>query len=174
MGKAYKYYIQSGICPSCKSKPRLPSVVLCKPCYDRRNSPERKKKQRELAISYKAKNRSLGLCDRCKNQRVEGKNECQQCIDKTMEARAKRRQDVFNLYGAKCACCGEDRWEFLTIDHIHGKGNKERQSGFKVYHLRSKLLKEGKPNPDYQVLCMNCNFAKGIHGYCPHRKYKYD
>lgn len=169
MAKKYKDYVDAGICPTCKKKPRRPDVVLCERCYELRCSPQRKAKQRELVNRYKAKNRLLGLCDRCKNPRMEGLSECIKCRQKTLDARIRRRQDVFDIYGGKCSCCGETRWEFLTIDHVNGNGNKERLSGFKVYHLRKKLLIEGKPNPDYRILCMNCNFSIGIHGHCPHQ-----
>lgn len=36
-----------------------------------------------------------------------------------MAARRKRlRAAVLEAYGARCACCGEDTEEFLSIDHI--------------------------------------------------------
>jgi hypothetical protein len=73
----------------------------------------------------------------------------------------------------KCACCGETRYEFLSIDHINGGGNEERKKF---------LTTTGKYNPrkfyqwlidnnfpeGFRVLCMNCNFALGHYGYCPH------
>lgn len=69
-----------------------------------------------------------------------------------------------------CACCGEKTIEFLAIDHIDGSGNKHRKSlglvsGSKFY---SYLKNEGYPT-GYQVLCHNCNMAKGSYGYCPHQ-----
>lgn len=170
MKKKYRDYVNAAICPTCKSKPKRDDVVLCNDCYTKRCSPERKKKQKELVKKYIENNRKLGLCDRCKNPAVVGRTECQKCIDRSNETRINRRKAVFDLYGGKCSCCGEDQWEFLTIDHVNGNGNKERKAGFKIYHLRKKLLIDGKPNPEYRVLCMNCNFAKGIHGYCPHEK----
>src|SRR5258708_37086796 len=38
---------------------------------------------------------------------------------------------ALNAYGGKCECCGEERFEFLAIDHIGGGGNKtiERLNG---------------------------------------------
>ena len=75
---------------------------------------------------------------------------------------------VFDKYGgAKCACCGETMWEFLTIDHIDGGGTKHRKkAGADMYKT---LVREKYP-VGYQVLCYNCNCAKGAYGKCPHKK----
>lgn len=169
MPKIYRDYVVKGICPSCKSKPARKGVVLCQKCWESRMSPERKAKQRELARKYKAKNRELGLCDRCKKPQLEGKTQCKECSEAAINKARKLRRDVFGIYDNKCRCCGEKREEFLTIDHVNGGGGQERKSGFNIYLLRKRLLKSGV-DPSYQILCMNCNFAKGIHGYCPHEK----
>jgi hypothetical protein len=72
-------------------------------------------------------------------------------------------------YGGKCACCGEDRREFLSIYHIEGGGSKHRKElgmngGCNFYTwLRSQGYPDG-----YRVLCHNCNQALGNYGYCPH------
>src|SRR5438874_1601121 len=81
------------------------------------------------------------------------------------------RRDAFNAYGGpQCACCGTLVDEFLTMDHIDGGGNKHKQQigggGTKLYYW----LKRRNYPPGFQVLCMNCNFAKGKYGTCPHQK----
>ena len=114
--KKYKYYVTNGMCPTCKSRKRLENVVLCEYCYNKRQSPESKAKQRELVNRYKEKNRQLGLCDRCKNPRVEGRTECEACIQRKKEYKIKRRQQVFSLYGSKCACCGAQKNDRKYID----------------------------------------------------------
>ena len=73
-------------------------------------------------------------------------------------------------YGSKCACCGETIYEFLTIDHINNNGAEERRelginSGTETYKY---LIKNNYPE-GYQILCYNCNCAKGFYGYCPHQ-----
>lgn len=84
------------------------------------------------------------------------------------------REEVFNKYGGsppKCECCGEKHKEFFTIDHIDNNGTAHRKSlgiygGFAFYcWLRKNNFPDG-----YQVLCMNCNLAKGFRGGCPHLK----
>lgn len=75
---------------------------------------------------------------------------------------------VIDVYGGECSCCSEHRLEFLSIDHVNGGGNKHRKElnrwGNGFYHW---LVSEGFPD-GFQVLCMNCNFAIGKFGYCPH------
>ncbi len=86
--------------------------------------------------------------------------------------RAKSRdikQRVIDAYGGCCVCCGETEFAFLTVDHVFGGGNQERKAGLcKIYR---KLVKEDFPKDLYQLMCMNCNWAKGHYdGICPHQK----
>lgn len=72
------------------------------------------------------------------------------------------------VYGGKCACCGESRYEFLSIDHIKGGGEKHRRevAGMKISRW---LVKNNFPE-GFRVLCHNCNQSLGHYGYCPHEK----
>lgn len=80
----------------------------------------------------------------------------------------RRRERVLAAYGGKCACCGEDRYEFLCIDHITGGGGKHRKELAKNgTHLYLWLENNGYPD-GYRVLCHNCNMSIGFYGYCPH------
>jgi len=77
------------------------------------------------------------------------------------------RKKVFDHYGYRCQCCGEATPEFLCIDHILGGGERHRKiigSG-NLY----KWLIQNKYPEGYQVLCHNCNMAKGSYGVCPHK-----
>jgi hypothetical protein len=97
------------------------------------------------------------------------------------------KMEVFDAYGGRvCVCCGEAHVEFLTIDHIeplrekkvgrplgvlNGQGREPPKkpadrSGNGLYRL---LKKTGFP-PGFRVLCMNCNFARGVTGQCPHER----
>ena len=98
--------------------------------------------------------------------------------DRNRAAGKKRRRDlkleVFKAYGgSECACCEEWRTQFLTIDHTDGNGAKHRRSLPKKYggkagsHFYRWLRDQGYPK-GYQVLCFNCNFAKGHFEECPH------
>jgi hypothetical protein len=87
--------------------------------------------------------------------------------------RWKARLKVIEAYGGCCACCGEMIPEFLTIDHINNDGAEKRRNGeMGGAALYTKLEKMGYPKDDYQLLCMNCNFAKGHFGCCPHEHYR--
>jgi len=80
--------------------------------------------------------------------------------------RERVRKDVLSAYGDKCNCCGEINIEFLTLDHINGKGNQHRKEiGNSVY----RWIEQNNYPPGFQVLCMNCNFSLGVRGYCPHK-----
>ena len=86
----------------------------------------------------------------------------------------KRRITVLKFYSGNppfCKCCGEKIIEFLSIDHIKGGGNKHRREmGLKNGHggnIYSWLIRNNFPE-GFQVLCHNCNMAKGFYGNCPH------
>lgn len=67
----------------------------------------------------------------------------------------------------KCVCCGESEIKFLTIDHIHNDGKKQRRIHGIGYYFYKWLEKNNYPK-GFQVLCMNCNCAKAWYGKCPH------
>ncbi len=80
------------------------------------------------------------------------------------------KMKVFSHYGGtppRCACCGESLVQFLSLDHMNGRGMAE----FKRLHgsngVYRFLVRTGFPG-GYQILCMNCNFAKGKFGSRPH------
>jgi hypothetical protein len=75
---------------------------------------------------------------------------------------------VIAAYGGRCECCWETGWEFLSIDHKSGGGNKHREALGGSYSFYRWLRDSGFPKDEYQLLCMNCNFAIGKYGRCPH------
>lgn len=82
------------------------------------------------------------------------------------------RRAALNAYSnndPKCACCGENTFEFLAIDHINGGGNQHRKtigcgSGSGTYTW----LKANNYPVGFRVLCHNCNQTLGNYGKCPH------
>lgn len=89
-------------------------------------------------------------------------------VDK--KRRIKIKEKVFQHYGGnppRCACCGETIPEFLSVDHIHGTDDSRNRS----HRLYVWLFHKNFP-PGFQILCHNCNFAKGHYGECPHEKSK--
>lgn len=85
--------------------------------------------------------------------------------------RARLRADVLGAYGGKCQCCGESEVKFLSIDHINGGGAKHRRA-LKIRtpeRFYCWLRMNGYPKDQFQILCHNCNLAKGFYGKCPHK-----
>jgi len=95
---------------------------------------------------------------------------CKECCAKKHET---LRYEVLSHYSEQtpfCRCCGESEIKFLSIDHIHGGGSEHREEirGASMYRW---LKRHGYPE-GYQVLCHNCNQAKGFYGICPHQEKK--
>lgn len=82
------------------------------------------------------------------------------------------KREVWEHYGGvRCVCCGETGREFLTLDHINGGGSRHRQALRRTGtpNIYRWIQQQGYPE-GYRVLCMNCNFAVGIYGSCPHQQ----
>lgn len=129
------------------------------------------------------------LCKQCKvgtDFYTNNKSKCKECIRKYQaEWRVKnlehsratgrkhnalRRQRVLDMYGRKCVCCGEPEQKFLTLEHRNGDGHLDRKqygTGY-MYQLAVKVFDPIK----YEILCYNCNNAKGRYGICPHQENK--
>ena len=84
------------------------------------------------------------------------------------------RMQTFEAYGGQvCACCGEEGYNFLTIDHINGDGAQHRRdmgtprvSGASLY----RWLRDNNYPGGFQVLCWNCNCGKARNNnVCPHK-----
>lgn len=81
------------------------------------------------------------------------------------------KQTVFDYYGWRCACCGEDIPQFLSIDHIDNDGYQHRKEigcgGVTLYRW---LCTNNFPS-NFQTLCHNCNLGKARNkGICPHKE----
>ena len=99
-----------------------------------------------------------------------GRSPCKPCRNAWyVEYRERRKREAFDYYGAFCACCGEDTYEFLTFDHIDGGGNQERMNRRTSPYTYEQVIKEGFPDR-FQVLCFNCNWGKHKCGVCPHKR----
>lgn len=102
---------------------------------------------------------------------------CDECRSKNRiwqtDAARRLKAEIIEAYGGKCVCCGETTFEFLSIDHINGKGNEHRRQlkseGIGLYNW---LKKHTFPKDNYQLLCYNCNMAKSLYGICPHQTKK--
>lgn len=94
------------------------------------------------------------------------RNECFTCRGR--KDRAQLKLDAINALGNKCNCCGQNHPYFLSLDHIKNDGNKHREQ-YNEQQIYREARREGWPKDKYQLLCMNCNFAKGHFDECPHK-----
>lgn len=155
-----------GLCVSCGAEPVVPG----RKWYGTKCQQARSDKHMEHWHQRKA----AGLCVYCGVATpVEGKLPCSPCLkahnDRSQKSKDIVRQEMLNRYGQVCACCKEARQEFLALDHIDGSGAQQRRehpsrTGSALY---SYPRKQGWP-AGFRVLCHNCNFSLGAHGYCPH------
>lgn len=111
------------------------------------------------------------FCDTCLYEKRKEYNReyCKTEIAKELKASAHRRirEIAYSGYGGVCACCGEEEFEFLCIDHVNGGGSEDRKK-HNTYQIARRVIELGFPG-EYQVLCHNCNLAKGFFGECPHQ-----
>ncbi len=87
-----------------------------------------------------------------------------EAANKQFQKQLQLKVEVLTYYGnSRCACvrCRFDDIRALSIDHINGGGNKQRQKenvGSNPYRwLKKKNFPAG-----YQTLCMNCQFIKRV------------
>lgn len=70
-------------------------------------------------------------------------------------------------YGGRCSCCGDNRIEMLTVEHIRNKGHKLMYDG--TLTLMKKLIRLNFPD-GYTCLCYGCNSLTRHGKPCVHSK----
>jgi len=167
-------HIKAGTCITCNCRRANDGYVTCGICRERSN------RWKRIAIQQRISRR---LCKDCGKQieELNDKRTCEPCKARRRryannhKARStaynrKQRADDFSAilahYGNSCACCGEDEVAFLTTDHINNDGAAHRRS-INRRPLYRWIVKNGFPE-GFQILCWNCNCAKGRVGVCPH------
>ena len=114
-------------------------------------------------------NLAIGRC-RCGNEPPAGRKTCKVCVGRTKKLHAKKRAEIIQAYGGKCACCGEAEPLFLTLDHVDGRGAAHRIVEPNSTNLTDWAYRNNFP-PVLQLLCYNCNWGKAKNGnVCPHQK----
>lgn len=127
-------------------------------------------------------NEEQGLCPCGLRQPREGRVKCEICAERAKQGYlknpvpakerakalyARRRTKVLEAYGGKCICCGESFQPFLCLDHINGEGHQHQQKVGKGTNFYAWVIKNGYPQNLLQILCANCNQAKGTKAVCP-------
>lgn len=181
-------------CQSCQSRTRpLQTKSLCEKCANRirKYRMERTKRCKALGLCFCGSPTQIGRtrCAAClAKARINSANRLLKKHDairlsfrlkykenpdyfnsKRRKYTVKIRAEVLEAYGNKCVCCGETTNEFLQIDHKNNDGASHRRS-LKSPSIYGWLRKQGYPKDNYQLMCANCNWAKGRYGYCPHTK----
>ena len=136
----------------------------------------RSKEQRELSRPYPCTS-----CGKIGTQK-DTRGMCSPCMSeyrgvdtsvKDKKLRQRVREEVFEAYGGKCACCGEMWQTYLQLDHINNDGAQHRKElrghnkgigGTKMYYA---VRREGFP-AYVQLLCANCHTAKTRKEKCHH------
>ncbi len=162
MSETYYNYKQKGICVRCACKPALLNKVFCSSCLLYTNS-----KSKSIR-DYKKLNK---ICQDCDEPAAQNRGLCLLCKNRhdnhTKKFCQKLKEEVFIAYGYSCNCCGENNKNFLQIDHIYGITPETKLTGPNLYRY---LKKNNFPKYNFQLLCANCNWAKGIYGICPHKE----
>lgn len=169
---------KAGICICCGIAARpLNGYKSCETC--RENKRILRAKYKAQSICYCGREPKFGykICQTCldsqqkyRENHPEGKQQrYTRSTNRTTTKRKLLKLQIFEVYGNKCNCCGESTFEFLQIDHVFGGGTKHRKElgGSGGLNLYKWIVNSGFP-PDFQLLCSNCNWSKGVYGYCPH------
>ena len=93
-------------------------------------------------------------------------------ISFSMASTRKRRRRILEHYSegeARCSCCGETEYKFLSLDHINDDGHVFQGTASHAKNLYYWVERHGYP-PILQVLCHNCNACKKNYGTCPHTR----
>lgn len=158
--KYYKQLLDKGLC-RCLS-PVIPGKKRCKDCAAQSTS---------RALKLAATRKSNGQCLSCGAAPVSGRKQCRKCLEywntraKTHHTQA--RAKVLQHYGARCACCGISKLDYLTVDHKNGGGraHKKNLGAGSIYQW---LINHNFPE-SFQILCANCNCGRALNGgVCPH------
>lgn len=161
-----------GKCSNCGT-PLLSDKKQCERCLAiaRASTRRLREKNNYNQVIYRSRKES-GLCTHCGlNPKSERNVLCDGCFEFEWGRRIRIKQAAINMYGGHCACpgCDQSNVMFLSIDHKNGDGAEDRKTREKSLGggLYKKLVK--RPiDPKLQVLCYNCNFAKGNREKCPH------
>lgn len=123
---------------------------------------------------------NLKCCENCSKEFVP-KNNIQKCcskecrkkymINQHIDRRRKIRLELITLLGGHCHNPYNidhsgfekdiDYNRCLQVDHVNGKGNKDRNNNSHTSDIYRRMIKEIKAGSnDYQLLCANCNWIK--------------
>jgi hypothetical protein len=133
----------------------------------KRATPEGRARGNSAALLYYRRHRKEILAE-LRRRRKEEPGFAKRQSQQSGVSNRKLRSKIMDALGRICACCGETTPEFLTIDHIRGGGRQHRLRVKSQHSMYVDIIKRGIPKDEFRTLCMNCNFAYGHWGRCPH------
>lgn len=161
------YHISPGVKPG-----GLVVYSYCRPCHA---AMQRERNKRDAADRDRTKAEAGRMAHVPKDMQYR-LDRWERVKTRAREAARQTRLDTLSHYSRgemACACCGERTVQFLSLDHINNDGaehrRQTRQPGGGDTNIFKWAKKHGYP-PMFQVLCMNCNMAKGMYGSCPHEQ----
>jgi hypothetical protein len=122
---------------------------------------ENKQQENERSIKYYFENKDkfrLWSKESHRKFRTENRDK----YNESIRIRNRNNRNKFlEMYGDKCAICGEEEYMFLTIDHIHNDGYKDmkKNGGKGSGCVLLEAIREYNPSK-FQVLCYCCNSVK--------------
>lgn len=156
--------MEAGLCPDCSQGRLRGGQRRCAACRAKSRQKDRQKYKNQIQES---------VCHVCGKKARKGAVACNGCLERNAQTKRQERlairRKVIEAYGAKCNCCGERTFEFLTLDHVNNDGAIHRKTIGHSGNIYRWAIKKNFPDL-LQVMCMNCNWAKAIHGECPHRR----
>lgn len=169
--RSYKLrWRKEGRCDNCGGDPEE-GKRKCARCGDgAKKASARSREKNGSSRKYYRDRKEAGLCTHCGERPCTPTSvNCEICSDFEWGRRLRIKQEVISKYGGKCICCGEKNVMFLSLDHRDGGGTKERKDSRVIGTRLYRSLRKTPVDPKYQVMCYNCNFAKGDRGVCPHQ-----
>lgn len=151
-------YINAGCCRDCGASST--DYKLCEVC---------RRKAADSMLSTAHDRAARECCKRCGKQSITA--HCPECKKKFKNERQALVREVYEYYGGcYCACCGEDEFLFLTIDHIDNNGSEHRKrlpyGKFTTGVNMARWLKKNSYPNGFQVLCINCKSWKTKKWWC--------
>ena len=147
-----------GLCYTCGEQ-RVLRSSRCNSCRTKR-----------LQVYQSKKSAGICIIQGCTSKSRNNRTTCEVCSKKISDEGRRIKQTVLNYYGQKCNCeceCKVTKFEWLTIDHKNNDGATQRKEGKSDKGVKGyrKIIRSGFPD-DLQILCWNCNCAKGMYGRC--------
>jgi len=169
---------EEGKCANCGARPPKHRRNFCENCLENsRKATQRFREKNPEAFKKRYHGRKKeGHCTNCgvlKTPPEQKFANCEGCRQVARRQAVKTKAKAIGRYGGICACCGESKLAFLTLDHINNDGTQRRKTGERGGGSLYRFLLNAPIDNTLQVLCWNCNLGKRASGVCPHKDNTY-